>query len=186
VADRPPAAVHQPDAVDLLLEQHAHIEELFLEVLATTGERRRRSFDALVRLLVMHETVEEEVIHPTARVLIDEGRSVVDARLAEENVAKRMLQDLVELDVDSEAFDTLLVSLRAEVLTHARHEERYEFGHLRRELSFDQLRHMADAIVMAAAVVPSRPHPGASASGEVPAGASPLVVANHIRDALGR
>jgi hemerythrin superfamily protein len=55
---------HVKDVVDLLLAQHARIEELFLLVASTHGDQRQETFDELVRLLTVHETAEEEIIHP--------------------------------------------------------------------------------------------------------------------------
>lgn len=45
------------------------IEELFLLVTGGDGDVRRDAFDDLVVLLSIHETAEEEVIHPLAREL---------------------------------------------------------------------------------------------------------------------
>src|SRR5690606_9870633 len=72
------------DVLELLVAQHARIEELFRAVMAADGEQRRDRFEELARLLAVHETAEEEALHPVARRTIDAGPAVVDARLAEE------------------------------------------------------------------------------------------------------
>ncbi|WP_198141680.1 hemerythrin domain-containing protein, partial [Micromonospora sp. ATCC 39149] len=91
----------EEDVVDLLLAQHARIEELFLLVVGGTGQVRRDAFDALVRLLAVHETAEEEVVHPLSRTLPGEGGdAMVDERLAEEKQAKQTLKALVAAGVD--------------------------------------------------------------------------------------
>uniref|UniRef100_UPI0024538F81 hemerythrin domain-containing protein n=1 Tax=Nocardia farcinica TaxID=37329 RepID=UPI0024538F81 len=84
-----PAINSTTDAVTYLVGQHRRIRELFDEVAgaADTGERERKFFE-LRRLLAVHETAEEEIIHPLARRAIDNGDAVVDARLEEENKAK--------------------------------------------------------------------------------------------------
>ena len=56
------------DVVALLMRQHGDIRNLFDEVEAATGEERRDAFRRLVRLLAAHETAEEEVVHPFARM----------------------------------------------------------------------------------------------------------------------
>lgn len=91
------------DVVDLLLTQHARIEEQFLLVIGASGAQRQQAFDDLVRLLAVHETAEEEVVHPLSRTLTD-GDGIVDDRLEEERQAKEMLAVLVDADVDSESF----------------------------------------------------------------------------------
>jgi len=78
------------DVVDLLLVQHARIEELFTLAAGTQGDAKREAFDDLVRMLAVHETAEEEVVHPLSRGLVDGGDAMVDDRLAEERQAKEI------------------------------------------------------------------------------------------------
>jgi hemerythrin superfamily protein len=146
--------------VDLLLEQHARIEELFREVLQTEGDVRRDAFEQLVRLLAVHETAEEEIVHPLARSSIEAGDDVVDAHVAEERQAKEMLADLYELGSDGRQFENRLVELRHAVLAHARHEERYEFPQLRQAHGDGILVALVAAVRAAEATAPTRPHPG--------------------------
>ena len=172
------------DVVDVLLAQHARIEELFLLVAGATGPAKREAFEDLVRMLAVHETAEEEVVHPASRGLIDSGDAIVDDRLDEERQAKEMLQALIDDGVDSEGFDTGLLLLRNAVLTHARYEERYEFTRLRAKLPADRLRTLAAAVLAAESMAPTRPHPGAeSALANVTAGPL-LAVVDRVRDAI--
>jgi hemerythrin superfamily protein len=174
------------DVVDLLLAQHARIEQLFLLVSGGDGETRKDAFDDLVRLLAVHETAEEEVVHPLGRSLPGAGDAVIDDRLAEERQAKEMLQTLIEGGVDAAGFDEGLLLLREAVLTHARHEERYEFPRLRQHLPADRLRSLAAAVRAAEEFAPTRPHPGAeSATANLIAG-PPLAVLDRVRDAVRR
>ncbi|MEU5962307.1 hemerythrin domain-containing protein [Micromonospora parva] len=175
----------EEDVVDLLLAQHAQIEQLFLLVIGGTGDTRRDAFDDLVKLLAAHETAEEEVIHPLARTLPGGGGdAMVDDRLDEERQAKETLQALIEGGVDADGFDTGIVLLREAVLVHARHEERYEFPHLRQHVSVDRLRSLARAVRAAEASAPTRPHPSAqSAKGNLAAGPV-LAVIDRVRDAV--
>jgi hemerythrin superfamily protein len=134
------------DVVDLLLTQHAHIEEQFLLVVGATGTDRQSAFDDLVRLLTAHETVEEEVIHPLSRSIADGTDGMVDERLKEELQATEMLTTLVDADVHSAGFEASLLLLRTAVLTHARQEERYEFPRLRAKVPAEQLRALASVV----------------------------------------
>ncbi|MGC4807922.1 hemerythrin domain-containing protein [Micromonospora sp. DT233] len=173
------------DVVDLLLEQHARIEQLFLLVIGGTGEVRRDAFDDLVKLLAVHETAEEEVVHPLARDLPGGGGdAMVDERLAEERQAKETLQTLIAGGVDADGFDTGIILLRDAVLTHARYEERYEFPLLRQHVPADRLRALATAVRAAEATAPTRPHPSAqTAKGNLAAGPA-LAVIDRVRDAM--
>lgn len=147
------------DVIALLLRQHQEIRELFTEVEKTTGDERQDAFRSLVRLLAVHETAEEEVVHPAARSA-DGAGPIVDARIGEERRAKELLSTLNDMGPEAEGFDTLLMQLRDDVLAHAEHEEREEFPRLRAAYSAEQLRGMAVAVRAAEAVAPTRPHPG--------------------------
>ena len=149
------------DVVDLLEQQHARIRELFALVRSTSGDQRRALFDDLRRLrafLAVHETAEEMVVHPSARK--HGANDVVDARLAEEHDAKRVLQQLIAMDVDDADFDDRLAGFERMVLDHADGEEREEFPHLRTHATSVELSLMAKAVLAAEALAPTRPHPG--------------------------
>ncbi|GHH45565.1 hemerythrin domain-containing protein [Streptomyces candidus] len=148
------------DVVSLLMRQHGDIRNLFDEVEATKGDERRNAFRRLVRLLAVHETAEEEVVHPFTRKNLAGGGQVADDRLAEEKAAKETLAALDDLDTDDPKFMPQLLKLRAEVQAHARAEERYEFTHIRRSTDVTNLAAMAKAVKAAEAVAPTRPHPG--------------------------
>lgn len=148
------------DAITFLREQHMRIRELFEEVQSAGGKEREAKFYELRRLLAVHETAEEEIIHPRARREVDHGGAIVDARLAEENKAKKQLAEIESVDIDSLEFDVLLGKLRDAVLTHAENEEREEFTRLHSELDEDELRRLRAAVEFAEATAPTRPHPG--------------------------
>lgn len=148
------------DVVELLKGQHARIRELLDEVAATKGDERKHAFHDLVRLLAVHETAEEEVVHPFARKHIDGGELVVKDRVEEEEQAKRALSRLDDMDPDSPEFLDQFAALRQDVLAHADNEERYEFAHFSRVADRGRLENLARAVQAAEALAPTRPHPG--------------------------
>ncbi|MDT0441232.1 hemerythrin domain-containing protein [Streptomyces johnsoniae] len=154
-----PDAADQDDVVALLMRQHGDIRNLFDEVERTTGDDRRDAFRRLVRLLAVHETAEQEVVHPFARQLFDGGQGVVADRLAEEKHAKQALAQLDAMDPDSPGFLPGLRHLRTDVMEHARAEERYEFAQLRRHADPERLAALAKAVKAAEATAPTHPHP---------------------------
>ncbi|GAA4663386.1 MULTISPECIES: hemerythrin domain-containing protein [Amycolatopsis] len=171
------------DVITLLEQQHQEIRRLFGEVERAQGDQRKDAFRELVRLLSVHETAEEELVHPEVR-RAEGGEPVVDARVGEEHRAKELLSTLDDLDPDAEGFDTLLVQLRDDVLAHAEHEEREEFPLLRRATEQKRLEAMADMVKAAEAVAPTHPHPGVeSAAANVLAG-PPAAVMDRARDAI--
>ncbi|SFO87672.1 Hemerythrin HHE cation binding domain-containing protein [Amycolatopsis arida] len=171
------------DVIALLRRQHEEIRDLFGEVERARGDERRDAFRRLVRLLSVHETAEEELIHPEVR-RVDGGEPVAEARVKEEHRAKELLSTLDELGPDAEGFDTLLFQLRDDVLAHAEHEERAEFPLLAASHDAERLRAMAATVRVAEAVAPTRPHPGVeSPAGNVLLG-PPLAIMDRVRDAI--
>jgi hemerythrin superfamily protein len=183
-ATNPATPGPERDVVDLLLTQHARIEELFLLVSGGEGDVRRDAFNDLVRLLAVHETAEEEVVHPLSRSLPGDNDAMIDERLEEERAAKETLKTLIDGGVDADGFDAGILMLRASVLQHARHEERYEFPRLRQHVAPDRLRQLAVAVQAAEAAAPTRPHPGTESAAANAVAGIPLAVVDRIRDAV--
>ncbi|HEX5741295.1 MAG TPA: hemerythrin domain-containing protein [Pilimelia sp.] len=169
------------DVIDLLLAQHARIEELFT-VLRAAPDNRTELFDELVRLLAVHETAEEEILHPYARRLFDGANAMVEDRLAEEHTSKEMLARLYDGGVDAPDFAVGLDALRREVLTHAAYEQRYEFPAIRAAADAGTLRTMAAAMQIAESVAPTRPHPGVESTTANLLLGPPMAVFDRARD----
>ncbi|MGK5499649.1 hemerythrin domain-containing protein [Streptomyces sp. URMC 125] len=172
------------NVVALLMRQHGEIRNLFDEVEAAEGDARRDAFHRLVRMLAVHETAEEEVVHPYARRGVDGGESVVEDRLAEEREAKEVLKEMEGMDPADPRFMPRLEALRYAVESHARAEERYEFVHIERNAGPERLRTMARALRAAEATAPTRPHPGAETAAENLAVGPLAAVADRARDAV--
>jgi hemerythrin superfamily protein len=147
--------------VQYLTEQHRHIRSLFDQVGRESGQQRADSFVALRRLLAVHETAEELVVHPRARWRLPDGDPVSSPRLQEEEQAKQMMVALEKLPVDGEAFQAGLTRLREAVLAHAEAEEREEFSRLEEVLGVRELARMRTAARLAEAIAPTRAHPNA-------------------------
>jgi hemerythrin superfamily protein len=173
----------QQDVVDLLLEQHSQVKSLFRQLAGAEGVQKRELFEDLVRMLAVHESAEEQVVHPMARR--DAGDDVVEARLHEESEAKDALAQLYDMGVDHPEFDTRMAAFAQAVLDHAEHEEHDEFPYLRQNIPAEQLSRMAGAVRAAEAIAPTRPHPaaGESAIANMMAG-PPAAVFDRMRDAV--
>jgi hemerythrin superfamily protein len=148
------------DVVAFLTAQHEQIKQLFGDVLGSKGEQRQEKFTMLRRLLAVHETAEEEIVHPRARREIADGERIVDERLSEENEAKQTLAELEKMDVDDIEFENRFRAFQADVEKHAESEEQHEFHQLAEELSTEQLQRMQRAVRLAEATAPTRPHAG--------------------------
>jgi hemerythrin superfamily protein len=164
VSDTTPTA-GDDDVVDLLLTQHQEVRRLFTLVEGSDPSARKDNFDALRRLLAVHETAEEQFVHPAAR-RADGIDAVVDARLAEENQAKQLLAQLEDLDATTVQFMTMFGQLRTAVTAHAEHEEQEEFPVLRERLSPEMRSSLATAVKAAERLAPTHPHPGVESPAE--------------------
>ncbi|WP_063043065.1 hemerythrin domain-containing protein [Nocardia pseudovaccinii] len=172
------------DVVDLLTAQHKQIKELFAQLKSGQGNKSEL-FKELVRLLAVHESAEEEAVHPVAARARFGADKMVGDRRDEENHAKRALADLYDLGVDHPDFDGKLAEFADAVIDHASREENEEFALLRQQFSVHQLERMAGSVRAAEAVAPTRPHPrtGESALANLLAG-PPLAVFDRARDAV--
>ncbi|NUW43797.1 hemerythrin domain-containing protein [Nonomuraea rhodomycinica] len=176
--------MEEKDVIDLLLAQHAMIRDMFDDVEQAAPQERGPAFTRLVRMLAVHETAEEEIVHPYVRKVVDGGEAVVDDRLAEERQAKELLQRLEEAGPDAPDFLERLTLLRAAVTAHARSEERYEFVRLRAETGPAERRAMAAGVKAAEALAPTHPHPGVESATMNLLVGTPVAMVDRIRDVI--
>lgn len=170
------------NVVELLTDQHRHIEKLFDEVQTTAGEARVRAFDELRRMLSVHEAAEEIVTHPNATR--HGAGDVVEARQEEEHEAKKLLSSLDGMDTASPDFEAGVARLRGMVMEHARNEEEQEFPLLLAEAEPAELEKMAAAVKAAEKVAPTHPHPRVGESAVLNAAVGPVAaLVDKVRDA---
>ncbi|WP_202638595.1 hemerythrin domain-containing protein [Bailinhaonella thermotolerans] len=131
----------QGDVIDVILQQHNLIRSLFQEVASASGNERASKFKQLAQLLEVHEDAEEQVVHPMTKRIASE---VADARIEEENQAKKVLAQLKSMGPDADGFGELFEKLHQAVDAHATHEEKEEFPRLRDRCDESDLRDMAD------------------------------------------
>ncbi|OMI37921.1 hemerythrin domain-containing protein [Streptomyces sparsogenes] len=172
------------DVVALLTHQHDIIREMFQQVERATGDARRDAFRRLVHMLAVHETAEEEVVHPTARRAFEGGEQVVQERLEEERQAKEKLSRLESMNHEDPEFMPLFITLREAVLRHAEAEEQQEFTQLRANTDAKRLARMASAVKAAEAVAPTHPHPGTESAAKNLALGPIVSVMDRTRDAV--
>jgi len=180
----PDATAADVDAITFLELQHEEIRRLFGQVQQATPDQKAEVFQCLVRLLAVHETAEEQVLHPAAKKAPN-AETVVQARLAEESAAKQALADIEKMGVDSPEFDETFGAFKLMVDQHASNEESQEFPLVRAASDDATLATMGDQLRTAEKVAPSHPHPhgpdGAIANMVVGPFAS---IADRVRDTL--
>jgi hemerythrin superfamily protein len=170
---------------EFLRRQHTEVRSMFAEMETAKGEGRIQLFDCLRALLAVHETAEEEVVHPAARNAGAED--VVEARLAEESEAKTVLSELEKIGPDGEGFEQKFSAFKDAVDKHATAEETELFPILDSKLDAETLEKMTKTLQMAEKMAPTHPHPHGpeGALGNLVVG--PFVaMADKVRDAIKR
>ena len=172
------------DVVDLLIEQHTHIRELFTELgLASNPTARQEKFEELRRFLAVHETAEALITHPVSR--LSDPNDVVDGLLAEEDEAKKLLAELDRGDFEDPEWRDRVEKPQAAVLEHAANEEEVEFPLLRAETDPLTRERMARALTAVEAIAPTHPHPSVGSSMTMNLMTGPLAsVIDRTRDAV--
>lgn len=167
------------DVIDLLLSHHEQIKQLFGQIGRAHGAQKQQAWEQLVRLLVIHENIEQQLVHPLAARRVPDGEDVIESRLQEEQQAADDLSELYDMGIDHPQFDDRLIELRDAVVEHAELEEDEEFGYLRENVPVEQLLGIATAARAAERVGPARPDADPSRQN-----GSPAAIANRVRDAL--
>jgi hypothetical protein len=174
------------NGIDLLLAQHQQVRELLEAVQFGPVEEQQARFDELRELLAVHETAEQIVLRPLTRASVAGGNEIADARIAEENAAKKALAELEKLEVNSYEFIEKFATFKADVLEHAANEEAVEFGVLRAAEDPVDMAQLADRLEQAETAAPTHPHPSAKTTGGNVALGPFAALLDRARDALSR
>ena len=183
------------EAVDFLLNQHAQIRAGLREVAGAHGPARAAAFADLRRLITVHETAEQEVLHPRMKEFAEsapEPRTLradatpspgppsldIESLLGQERHGTELLAELDRLDPDSAEFDSRFTRLAVEIIAHADHEELEEFPVVRQRLDVEERLRMGHALRIAEAAAPRHPDPARGSHSPVG------VIVDRVRDAI--
>jgi hypothetical protein len=171
------------DLIGEILKDHAEIKAMFAEVEAAAGDEKQQAFNALLGKLIVHETAEQELVHP---MLEKAGAKIqMEHRLEEEHKGEEMLAKLQEMGAESPQFDSDFAALKEDVIRHAGLEEQEEHPKLRAEVDSDRLQKVGAAFRVAKAAAPTRPHPNAPSSPTAKMATGPFVaIIDRTRDAI--
>jgi hypothetical protein len=115
------------DAVNLLLEDHQKVKNLFFDFeMAPLGqpEARRAIAERIIRELMVHERIEEEIFYPAFRNMLGgQGKETVEHSKEEHALVDSLIEQLSEIDLDDPGFDGLMRILRENVEHHIQDEE---------------------------------------------------------------
>ncbi|WP_034262494.1 hemerythrin domain-containing protein [Actinospica robiniae] len=139
----------------VLSDQHARTRELLCLVADGKGPDRRAAFDALRRVLAVHEAAEDFVLRPAAHTVIP--RSVVKAHLEDERRLGEMIEHLERLDLDGNDFQDAFFSFSEELIAHMWSQEAEEWHPLELRWSDEEQSRLGAWLYRAFAPDPANP-----------------------------
>ena len=115
------------DAVSLLSNDHAEVQELFdeyedlVEDEADDDEKQALA-ERICAMLTVHTTIEEEIFYPAAREALD-ASSLLNEAEVEHSTAKDLIEQIQSMDPDDELYDAKVKVLGEYVRHHVQEEE---------------------------------------------------------------
>jgi hemerythrin superfamily protein len=150
------------DAIAYLKADHRAVEGLF-RAYEKAGDRafrtKRKLVDDMVRELVQHSAIEEQVFYPAARRGVPSSTDDVLESLEEHHIVKWLLSELVGMDPRDERFNAKVAVLVENVRHHIRDEEHDLFPEVRAQLGRKALVELGEQLQKAKRLAPTRPHP---------------------------
>jgi hypothetical protein len=150
------------DALEVLTHDHRMVEQLFRDYHAAASDKQRRAVvELLVRELSKHAALEESMIYPLAKQVLDDGAQEIDEHLSEHMAIKKTLLALDRLPEGDERTDDLVARLRRDVEEHVREVEGEFMPRIRAAVPQEDLAELGQLLEKAKRSAPTRPHPHA-------------------------
>jgi hypothetical protein len=150
------------DALEVLTHDHRMVEQLFRDYHAAASDKQRRAVvELLVRELSKHAALEESMIYPLAKRVLDDGAQEIDEHLSEHMAIKKTLLALDRLPEGDERTDDLVARLRRDVEEHVREVEGEFMPRIRAAVPQEDLAELGQLLEKAKRSAPTRPHPHA-------------------------
>jgi hemerythrin superfamily protein len=132
------------NAISWLIQQHRQMEKMFESAMKAEGKRRAKLFADAADALMSHVSVEEEHFYPAVRAKRTED--VLLESLEEHLSLKRVVADLLDLDVADPRFESKLHVLKEQAEHHHDEEEEKLFPPARKLLAEDELDELGDVM----------------------------------------
>ena len=110
------------DAIDLLVKHHRELETRFADLLKKEPKDRKAGFAEAADLLAAHFALEEKSFYPA--VSAKRTEDILLESLEEHLSLKRLLSDLLALDVTEQTFEPKLHVLKEQAEHHHKEEEK--------------------------------------------------------------
>jgi len=135
----------QTDAISLLTNDHAEVNELFEQYKALAEDEGSMTTDKqslaeeICTMLTVHAAIEEEIFYPAVRDALDDSKLLDEAEV-EHQAAKDLIEQIQDSDPSDPLYDARVKVLGEYVNHHVQEEEGELFPQVRdAELDLDSL-----------------------------------------------
>jgi iron-sulfur cluster repair protein YtfE (RIC family) len=126
------------DVIKLLEADHREVEDLFTKAESTSGAAKQQVVTKIASELTLHAEVEEQIVYPAMREV---GlNDMVDEAEQEHGRVKELVAQLETMDATTDAVDSVLAELKADVQHHVEEEESEAFPKFRDALEQAELQ----------------------------------------------
>lgn len=174
------------DAVELLEHDHRMVEQLFRDYQAARSDNQRRGIvEIVIRELSKHAALEELIVYPLGKRVLDNGEQEVAHHLSEHMAVKQLLTKLDKLAAGAPETADLLAELEKSVQEHVQDEETVFLPQLRSAVDQQALDELGQELDKGKQTAPTRPHPHAPDQPPALAMAAPVAaIYDRLRDRL--
>jgi len=125
------------NAIDLLETQHKEVKALFKKIEDAKGDEKSELFERIADDLAVHATIEEKHFYPATKAA--RTGELLQEAVEEHLSVKRIIADLLEMNIDDSQFDAKITVLQEQVEHHVEEEEGELFPKVKKLLSEDEL-----------------------------------------------
>ena len=116
-------AEKKTDAVKLLKEDHARVEQLFKDFEKASGEGRKEKLAReICRELIVHSKIEEEIFYPACEGQVEDD--LLKEAYVEHDAAKVLIAQIQDGEPSDEFYDAKVKVLQEEIEHHVEEEEK--------------------------------------------------------------
>jgi hemerythrin superfamily protein len=122
------------DAITLLTAQHKEVHAMFEKFENMTDRAKvskKKLADEICSALIMHTTIEEEILYPAVREASKDTEDMVDEAVVEHASAKDLIAQVQEMDPGDDLYDAKVKVLGELVDHHVEEEEKEMFPKMR-------------------------------------------------------
>lgn len=154
------------DAISVLMADHQRLLELVSSLTGGAGapsadnpKERKATATRLVIEASKHEAIEEQWLWPEVRRRLAKGDDLVRTGIDQEQLAKRLLEEIDHMSAGNGDFASLVDRISAAIREHVSFEESNVFPKLQLHMEPHELEELGDRLEAARALAPTRPHP---------------------------